>query len=83
MITCTKPLWLIKKFDHPATKEVIRYKEAIWLGLKRLEEKPVITLNLSVEIVQCIKTKQSRNKNNSRNYTNKCKRSYYLHFAIG
>ncbi len=48
-----------KKFDNPATKEVINYKEAIWLGLKRLEEKPFITTNLCVEIVQCIKQNTS------------------------
>ena len=44
-----------KKFDNPATKEVISYKEAIWLGLRRLETKAFITTNLCVEIVQCIK----------------------------
>ena len=44
-----------KKFDNPATKEVINYKEAIWLGLKSLETKPFITTNLCIEIVQCIK----------------------------
>lgn len=44
-----------KKFDNPATKEVISYKDAIWLGIKRLEEKPFITTNLCVELVQCIK----------------------------
>lgn len=44
-----------KKFDNPATKEVISYKEAIWLGLKNLEKKPFITTNLCIEIVQCIK----------------------------
>jgi len=44
-----------KKFDNPATKEVISYKEAIWLGIKRLEEKPFITTNLCVELMQCIK----------------------------
>lgn len=44
-----------KKFDSPATKEVISYKEAIWLGFKRLEKKPFITTNLCIEIVQCIK----------------------------
>ncbi|RIV30360.1 Fic family protein [Flagellimonas lutimaris] len=48
-----------KKFDNPATKEVINYKEAIWLGLKRLEKKPFITTNLCVEIVQCIKQNTS------------------------
>jgi Fic family protein len=44
-----------KKFDNPATKEVVSYKEAIWLGFKHLEEKPFITTNLCVELVQCIK----------------------------
>ena len=44
-----------KKFDNPATKEVISYKEAIWLGFKSLEKKPFITTNLCVELVQCIK----------------------------
>ena len=44
-----------KKFDNPATKEVISYKEAIWLGFKKLEKKPFITTNLCIELVQCIK----------------------------
>lgn len=44
-----------KKFDNPATKEVISYKEAIWLGFNRLEQKHFITTNLCVELVQCIK----------------------------
>lgn len=44
-----------KKYDNPATKEVINYKEAIWIGLRQLETKPFITTNLCVELVQCIK----------------------------
>jgi len=44
-----------KKFENPATKEVISYKEAIWLGLNRLEKKPFVTTNLCEELVQCIK----------------------------
>ncbi|MEQ8909518.1 MAG: Fic/DOC family N-terminal domain-containing protein [Vicingaceae bacterium] len=44
-----------KKFDNPATKEVISYKEAIWMGVNRLEKNPFITTNLCVEVVQCIK----------------------------
>jgi Fic family protein len=44
-----------KKFDNPATKEVISYKEAIWLGFSRLEKRPFITTNLCIELVQCIK----------------------------
>lgn len=59
IITTNDDLYLTvvadKKFDNPATKEVISYKEAIWLGFKRLEEKPFITTNLFVELVQCIK----------------------------
>lgn len=44
-----------KKLDNPATKEVISYKEAIWLGFSRLEQRSFITTNLCIEIVQCIK----------------------------
>lgn len=44
-----------KKFDNPATKEVISYKEALWNGLQEIEKKPFITTNLCVEIVQSIK----------------------------
>lgn len=48
-----------KKFDNPATKEVISYKEALWMGFNRLEKKPFITTNLCVELVQCIKQNTS------------------------
>ncbi|MGZ0014770.1 Fic family protein [Yeosuana sp. AK3] len=44
-----------KKFDNPATKEVISYKEALWNGLQLIEKRPFITTNLCVEIVQSIK----------------------------
>lgn len=44
-----------KKFDNPATKEVLSYKEALWAGLERLESRPFITTNLCIEIVQRIK----------------------------
>lgn len=44
-----------KKFNNLATKEVINYKKALWLGFKRHEQKPFITTNLCVELVQCIK----------------------------
>jgi len=44
-----------KDFGNAATKEVLNYKEALWLGLERLEKKPFITTNLCIEIVQCIK----------------------------
>jgi Fic family protein len=44
-----------KKVENSATKEVLRYKEALWLGLERLKSRPFITTNLCIEIVQCIK----------------------------
>ena len=44
-----------KKVENPAIKEVLSYKEALWLGLGELETKPFITTNLCIKIVQCIK----------------------------
>ena len=44
-----------KKIENPATKEVLSYKEALWLGLENLKTKPFITTNLCIKIVQCIK----------------------------
>ncbi len=43
------------KFKYGAQKEVINYKEALWLGFERLKDRPFITTNLCAEIVQCIK----------------------------
>ncbi len=48
-----------KKYDNPATKEVISYKEAIWIALNKIESKPFITTNLCIEIAQCIKQNTS------------------------
>lgn len=48
-----------KKFENPATKEVLCYKDALWLGLERLEIRPFITTNLCIEIVQRIKQNNS------------------------
>ena len=44
-----------RKIENPAIKEVLSYKEALWLGLEELKTKPFITTNLCVKIVQCIK----------------------------
>jgi len=44
-----------RKIENPAIKEVLSYKEALWLGLEELKIKPFITTNLCVKIVQCIK----------------------------
>jgi len=48
-----------KKVNDLATKEVLCYKEALWLGLELLKKKPFITTNLCISIVQCIKQNTS------------------------
>lgn len=48
-----------QRVENPAVREVLRYKEALWLGLQRLEERPILTTNLFIEIVQCIKQNQA------------------------
>jgi len=50
-----KSLVADKKVENSATKEVLSYKEALWLGLEQLKKKPFITTNLCISIVQCIK----------------------------
>lgn len=54
-----KSLVAVKKIENPATKEVLSYKKALWLGLEQLKEKPFITTNLCISIVQCIKQNKS------------------------
>lgn len=44
-----------RKVENSAAKEVLCYKEALWLGLEELKTKPFITTNLCIKIVQCIK----------------------------
>ncbi|OPZ82722.1 MAG: Adenosine monophosphate-protein transferase SoFic [bacterium ADurb.Bin429] len=39
----------------PATKEVLRYREALWAGFTALQARPVLTTNLCIQIVQTIK----------------------------
>ncbi len=50
-----KSLVADRKVENSATKEVLSYKEALWLGLEQLKKKPLITTNLCISIVQCIK----------------------------
>lgn len=50
-----KSLVADKKYENPATKEVLSYKEALWVGMEQLKKKPFITTNLCISIVQCIK----------------------------
>ena len=39
----------------PATKEVLRYREALWEGFTILKSKPFLTTNLLIRLVQSIK----------------------------
>lgn len=48
-----------KKFKSPGDKEVLSYKEALWSALQRTDEKPFITTNLCIEIVQNIKKNEA------------------------
>lgn len=50
-----KSLVANKKFDNPATKEVLSYKEALCNGLHDIEKRPFISTNLCIDIVQNIK----------------------------
>jgi Fic family protein len=58
-----KSLVADRKIEHSATKEVLSYKEALWLGLEELKTKPFITTNLCVKIVQCIKQNNASIRN--------------------
>ena len=52
-----------KKNDNPATKEVMHYKDALWFGVKQIEERPVLTTNLFIAIMQIIKENKSSIRN--------------------
>ena len=54
-----KSLVTDRKVEDSATKEVLSYKEALWLGLEQLKTKPFITTNLCIKIVQCIKRNEA------------------------
>lgn len=58
-----KSLVADKKIENSATKEVLSYKEALWLGLEELKTKPFITTNLCIKIVQCIKQNNASIRN--------------------
>lgn len=47
----------------PATKEVLRYREALWAGFNALQERPLITTNLFIRIVQTIRGNQAGIRN--------------------
>lgn len=58
-----KSLVADRKTEKLATKEVLSYKEALWLGLEELKIKPLITTNLCIKIVQCIKQNNASIRN--------------------
>lgn len=58
-----KSLVADKKIVNSATKEVLSYKEALWLGMEELSTKPYITTNLCIKIVQCIKQNKATIRN--------------------
>ncbi|MFN6037943.1 MAG: Fic family protein, partial [Bacteroidota bacterium] len=58
-----KSLVADRKIENSATKEVLSYKEALWLGLEELKTKPFITTNLCIKIVQCIKQNNASIRN--------------------
>ena len=43
----------------PSTKEVLRYREALWEGFSALQKRPALSTNLFVQIVQRIKQNDS------------------------
>ncbi len=47
----------------PATKEVLRYREALWEGYQALKKRPILATNLFVRIVRTIKENQAGIRN--------------------
>jgi len=46
-----------------ATKEVLRYREALWAGFSSLEDRPLLTTNLFIRIVQTIRANKAGIRN--------------------
>jgi len=47
----------------PATKEVLRYRQAIWDGYKKLEKRSLLTTNLFISLYQTVKETQASIRN--------------------
>lgn len=52
-----------KGTDNPATKEVMYYKDALWFGFEQINQKPLLTTNLFISIMQVIKENRSGIRN--------------------
>ena len=46
-----------------ATKEVLRYREALWEGFNNLKDRPLLTTNLFIQIVQTIRANKAGIRN--------------------
>ncbi len=46
-----------------ATKEVLRYREALWEGFSSLKDRPLLTTNLFIRIVQTIRANKAGIRN--------------------
>jgi len=47
----------------PATKEILRYREALWAGFSSLKDRPLLTTNLFIRIVQTIRANKAGIRN--------------------
>jgi len=47
----------------PATKEVLRYREALWEGFSSLKDRPFLATNLFIQIVQTIRANKAGIRN--------------------
>ncbi|THD66630.1 Fic family protein [Robertkochia marina] len=52
-----------KKYDNPATKEVMHYKDALWYGFDQIKRKPLLTTNLFIAIMRIVKENESGIRN--------------------
>lgn len=52
-----------RKNDNPATKEVMHYKDALWYGVNQIKNRPILTTNLFIALMQIIKENQSEIRN--------------------
>lgn len=52
-----------KKIINPVVKEVLHYKEALWMAIEQMNKRPLLTTNLFINIVQIIKENKSGIRN--------------------
>jgi Fic family protein len=52
-----------KKVENPAIKEVFHYKEALWYGMEQMANRPLLTTNLFIKLVQLIKENEAGIRN--------------------